>query len=221
MDTAESLEIREILRSQFPGFTAELVDDIAAVASIKSVPSGSLMMDVGRYIKEVPLLFEGQVKIFRTDADGHELFLYFLQPGQACAISFVCSIRDHKSQIKALTEQDCRFITFPIRHMDDWMLRHKSFYFYVLETFNMRFEEMLKVLDEVAFQRMDERLERHLEKIASAQGTRSLSVSHQEIAEGLNSSREVISRLLKKMERDGKVVLGRGRISLTEGFTAG
>lgn len=214
MDTAVSLEIKEVLKREFIGFSPDLIAAIAEVGEIKSIPAGELMMDVGRYIKEVPLLFKGQVRIYRTDEEGNEIFLYYLMPGQACAISFVCSIRDRKSQIRATTETNCEFITFPIRYMDEWMLKHKSFYYYVLETFNMRFEEMLKVLDNVAFHRMDERLEDLLDKMAEAQNTKVLQVSHQEIAEALNSSREVISRLLKKMEKDGSISMGRGRIEL-------
>jgi CRP/FNR family transcriptional regulator len=109
---------------------------------------------------------------------------------------------------------DSDFISFPIKYMDEWMLKHKDWYYYVLETFNMRFEELLHTVDEIAFHRMDERLASYLQKMAAAAGSRTIKTSHQDIAYELNSSREVISRLLKKMEKEGMIQLGRNRIEL-------
>ena len=171
-------------------------------------------MDIGEDIEQIPLLYKGMVKIFREDEQGNELFLYHLYPGEACAISFVCSMKEKKSKIKALTVEDSEFITVPINRMDDFMLKFKSWYYFVLETFNFRFEELLSTVDEIAFHQMDERLVNYLVKSAQAIGSRTVETSHQTIANELNSSREVVSRLLKTMEGQGKVKLGRGRIQL-------
>jgi len=216
---SNKIQIKEILARYFPSFSPELSDDIAEVAELMSMPSGETMMDVGRYIKMVPLLHKGMVKIFREDEQGNELFLYYLYPGEACAISFVCSLRERKSNVKALVVRDSEFIAFPIKYMDEWMLKHQTWYHFVLEAFNFRFEEVLKTIDEIAFHRMDDRLENYLIKIAQADGTRILYTSHQDIANELNSSREVISRLLKKMEKEGMVKLGRGKIELVSLLT--
>lgn len=172
------------------------------------------MMDIGGHIQNIPLLYKGMVKIFREDDDGNELFLYYLYPGEACAISFVCSMKEKKSKIKAITVEDSEFITVPIEYMDEWMLEEKSWYQFVLETFNFRFEELLHTVDDIAFHQMDERLVNYLIKSAQAAGSRTVETSHQVIANELNSSREVISRLLKSLERQGKVTLGRGKIEL-------
>ena len=179
---AEKLTIREKLDRFFPKFSEELKDDITEVSELVSMNAGDIMMDVGGYIKSVPLLYEGMVKIFREDEMGHELFLYYLYPGEACAISFVCSLRERKSNVRAITVNDSAFVAFPIKYMDEWMLKHPSWYHYVLETFNFRFEELLKTVDEIAFHNMDERLENYLVKNAQANGNRIIETSHQEIA---------------------------------------
>ncbi len=214
MDTGTSLRIKAILKEHFPDFSPDLVEDIAKVAQLKHIPNGEIMMDVGNYIKSVPLLYNGMVKIFREDSDGHELFLYYLYPGEACAISFVCSVKESKSNVRAQTVRDCDFVIFPIKYMDEWMLKHKTWYQYVLQAFNHRFEDVLKTIDEVAFQRMDERLAKYLKKNVAAYDSNIISTSHQDIAYELNSSREVISRLLKKMEKDGMVKIRRGKIEV-------
>ncbi|MCB0762383.1 MAG: Crp/Fnr family transcriptional regulator [Flavobacteriales bacterium] len=216
MRTSEQQRILELLNRHFPGFTPELMEEIASVSEIRHIPAGQMMMDVGHYIKTIPLLIDGMVKIYREDEEGHELFLYYIYPGEACAISFVCSMRERKSNIKALTESDSDFVVFPIKYMDEWMNKHKSWYYFVLETFNMRFEEVLKSIDEIAFHNMDERLTSYLLKASGAAGSRVIQVSHQDIAQELNSSREVISRLLKKLERDGMIKLGRGKIEILD-----
>jgi CRP/FNR family transcriptional regulator, anaerobic regulatory protein len=212
--TSTEIQIKEILDRHFPSFSPELKAEIAEVSEFRSVPSGEVMMDVGNFIKSVPLLYEGMVKIFREDEKGRELFLYHLYPGEACAISFVCSMRERRSNIKALTVEDSEFIVFPIQYMDEWMSKHKSWYYYVLETFNNRFEELLNTVDEIAFHRMDERLSNYLLKNANAAGSRTISTSHQDIANELNSSREVISRLLKNMEKEGLIKISRGKLEL-------
>ncbi|MFT4679644.1 MAG: CRP/FNR family transcriptional regulator [Flavobacteriales bacterium] len=216
MTSSQEKHIVELLDRHFPGFTAELKEEIASVSEVRHIPAGEMMMDTGNYIKSVPLLIDGMVKTYREDEAGNELFLYYIYPGEACAISFVCSMRERKSNIKALTESNCDFIVFPIKYMDEWMSKHKSWYYFVLETFNMRFEEVLKSIDEIAFHNMDERLANYLAKASGAAGSRTLALSHQEIAQELNSSREVISRLLKKMERVDMIKLGRGKIEIID-----
>lgn len=203
-----------LLDKHFPSFSPDLVEEIVSAHHIVKIPAGELMMDIGEDIEQIPLLYKGMVKIFREDEQGNELFLYHLYPGEACAISFVCSMKEKKSKIKALTVEDSEFITVPINRMDDFMLKFKSWYYFVLETFNFRFEELLSTVDEIAFHQMDERLVNYLVKSAQAIGSRTVETSHQTIANELNSSREVVSRLLKTMEGQGKVKLGRGRIQL-------
>ena len=140
--------------------------------------------------------------------------MYYLQPGQACAISMICTAKSEKSQIMAKVVDDAEVIMVPLAMMDKWMMQHRSWYEFVIGTYRNRFEEVLEVIDNIAFRAMDERLEFYLKRQVEACGCTELKLSHQEIASDLNTSREVISRLLKKMEQRGLVVLYRNQIEV-------
>ena len=206
-------EVGELLKEHYPQLTEpQLLEEFESVAEIRNVSGGQSFMEVGQYIKSVPLLTKGLIKVFREDEEGNELFLYYVYPGQACAISFVCSARERISQVRVETMDECEFIMVPIDRMDPWMKGYKGWYYFVLETFQMRFEELLKTLDSIAFHNMDERLLEYLRKGVAATGDNVIHTTHQDIAYELNSSREVISRLLKKLEQRGLIKLGRNQI---------
>lgn len=213
--TTESLQILNELEIFYPSFSKGLREDIAKVSSIRHVKAGQTLMDIGNYIKSSALLFEGMIKVFRENEEGNEIFLYYLYPGQACAITFACTSHAEKSNIRAIAVQDTSLISIPITNVDDWMSKHRSWNQFVISTFRGRFEEMIDTIDHVAFKKMDERLVHHLLKTSDAQKSPEITTSHQEIANELNSSREVISRLLKKLENDDLVKIHRGRIELT------
>jgi CRP/FNR family transcriptional regulator len=171
-------------------------------------------MDFGRRIERIPMLYDGSVSVFRRDEEGHELFLYYLSPGDACAISMVCSGHDKISKIRAETIEESKFIVVPIKYMDEWVKKYKVWYYFVVETYSMRFEELLKTLDQLAFNKMDERLHKYLHDMSEVTRTTEIHITHQQIADSLFTSREVISRLLKQMEKKGYVHLDRNRIEV-------
>jgi CRP/FNR family transcriptional regulator len=208
-------EVKTLLSRHFPSFSSELKEEIAEGYRIWSIPAGENLMEIGQKIDGVPLLVEGSVKIFREDEDGNELFLYYLYPGEACAISLVCSSgKERISSIRAQAVEDSHFIVFPIGYMDEWMRKHPSWYEYVLSTYRFRFEEILQSIDEIAFHKLDERLLNYLDKNVEGTGSRILRTSHQDIATELHTSREVISRLLKKLEQRNQVKLSRNQIEV-------
>jgi CRP/FNR family transcriptional regulator len=198
----------------FPSFSNELIKDVDANATIQSFKAGDVIMRTGQYIKNTVLVISGKIKIYREDENGGEFFMYYLQPGQACAISMICATKNEKSQIMAKVVEDVELIMIPLPLMDKWMMQHRSWYEFVIDTYRSRFEEVLEVIDSIAFRAMDERLEFYLKRHADACGCKDLKLSHQEIASELNTSREVISRLLKKMEQRGLVNLQRNNIEL-------
>lgn len=201
----------------FPAFIDEdLRQQLNEECTIRRISAGTTLMEMGQYVKSIPLITEGRVKVFREDDDGHELFLYYLEPGDGCAMSFACTLHNQTSQVKAVAMEDTEFISVPVTLMPYWMSKYKSWYRFVIETYQARFEELLSALDSIAFQRMDERLVNYLKKNSEVLKTRVLKLSHQEVAYELNTSREVISRLLKKMEKEGYVALGRNRIELLD-----
>nr|WP_315154578.1 Crp/Fnr family transcriptional regulator [uncultured Flavobacterium sp.] len=204
----------ELLKKAFPSFSSELIQDIKANEIIKTFSAGEVIMRTGQYIKNTVLLVKGTIKVYREDSDGGEFFMYYLQPGQACALSMVCAIKNEKSQIMAKAVEDSEIIMLPLNMMDKWMMQHRSWYEFVVGSYRNRLEEVLEVIDSIAFRAMDERLEFYLKRQVEACGCKELKLSHQEIGSDLNTSREVISRLLKKMEQRGLVVLSRNQIEI-------
>jgi CRP/FNR family transcriptional regulator, anaerobic regulatory protein len=202
------------LQQNFPSFSKDLISDIEANASIQSFKEGEILMRTGQYIKNTVLVLSGKIKIYREGEDGGEFFMYYLQPGQACAISMICATKNEKSQIMAKVDEDAELVMVPLSLMDKWMMQHRSWYEFVIDTYRNRFEEVLVVVDNIAFRAMDERLEIYLKKQQASCNCDDIKLSHQEIANDLNTSREVISRLLKKMEQRGLIVLHRSHITL-------
>jgi CRP/FNR family transcriptional regulator, anaerobic regulatory protein len=206
--------MQDSLQTTFSTFSNDLVKEIESNSSIKSVRAGEIIMRTGQYIKNTVLIRSGKIKIYREGENGGEFFMYYLQPGQACAISMICATKNEKSQIMAKVVEDAELLIIPLSLMDKWMMQHRSWYEFVIETYRSRFEEVLEVIDSIAFRAMDERLEFYLKRHKDAYGSNDLKLSHQEIATELNTSREVISRLLKKMEQRGLVKLNRNQIEL-------
>lgn len=207
-------DLHTLLDTKYPLLENALIEEIEKYGIYKEFPADTVLMKRGQYIKSTMLILSGLVKVYREDEEGNEFLMYYLQPGEACALSMVCAARHEESPIMAKTVQDTSAIMIPVEIMSNWMQQYKSWYQFVVETYRSRFEELLQTIDGIAFKNMDQRLEAYLVKAVELQGTKIISVSHQEIARELNSSREVISRLLKKMEQMGKVVLNRSSIEV-------
>jgi CRP/FNR family transcriptional regulator len=198
----------------FPQFEPELIEVIEKEAVQRRFNAGDIIMRTGQYIKSTALVLEGQIKIYRENHEGGEFLMYYLSPGQACAVSMICAIQSKTSEIMAKAEEDTEVLMIPVQLMDDLMNKYKSWYQFVIQTYRSRFDELLSVVDNIAFHNMDERLEFYLKRHADKTGKKIMEVSHQQIADDLNSSREVISRLLKKMEQRNLVKLNRNMIEL-------
>ena len=204
----------EDIKALFPQFEPELMNEIIANGVIKNIPSGEVLMRTGQFIKSTMLILEGNVKVFRENEDGGEFLMYFLQPGEACAISIICAAKTEASRVMAKTTEETTVLMIPLQLLDRWMLDYKSWYHFVLSTYRNRFDELLVLIDQVAFRNMDERLLSYLERHSKVHNSPIISLSHQQIADELNSSREVISRLLKKMEQRHMVILHRNAVEL-------
>jgi CRP/FNR family transcriptional regulator len=208
----------EDLRRIFSQFEPELLQEISSVAILEEVPANTLLMDVGLPIRSMPLILSGNVKIFREDEDGRELFLYYIEGGEACALSLICSGRERISKIKAITMDQVRLLRIPMDKMDEWMRRYSSWYLFVLETYQFRLEGMLHTIDQIAFKNMDERLLNHLRVLSEAANSYVIEATHRSIASELGTSREVISRLLKRLEHRGVIALSRNHIKIIDLF---
>jgi len=198
----------------FPQFEPELIELIEKEAVQRTFYAGDIIMRTGQYIKSTVLVLEGRIKIYRENQEGGEFLMYYLEPGQACAVSMICAIQSQTSEIMAQAEENTEVLMIPIQLMDDLMNKYKSWYQFVIQTYRNRFDELLSVVDNIAFRNMDERLEFYLKRYAGNSTKKNIELSHQQIADDLNSSREVISRLLKKMEQRKLVKLHRNMIEL-------
>lgn len=206
--------IKTQLAARFPMFEPELLDKLAEIGTLKTFQEGEEMMRTGQYFRSTMLIVDGLVKLYREGDEGGEFFVYYIEPGNACALSMVCASQQKTSEVMARAMKESTAIMVPIDKMDALMLEHRSWYYFVLETYRARFEELLTIIDAIAFKAMDERLEFYLVKQAKTLSSTVLSTTHQQIADDLNTSREVISRLLKKMEQEGMISLHRNQIDL-------
>jgi CRP/FNR family transcriptional regulator len=204
------------LPTLFPSFESGLQQKIQELGEVRSFKSGEQMMRTGQYFRSTMLILDGLVKVYREDAEGNEFFMYHLQPGEACALSMVCAAEHKPSAVMAKAVKDTEVIAIPLQQMDEWMAVYKTWYHFVLGTYRLRFEELLATIDHIAFRGMDERLEFYLKRHQQTLQTNPIPLNHQQIATELNSSREVISRLLKKMEQLGKVKLHRNAIEIIQ-----
>jgi CRP/FNR family transcriptional regulator len=201
----------EELMQLFPMFEKDLAIFLSEIGEIRTFEEGELLMKTGQFFKSAVLIISGHVKLYREGEEGNEFFMYYLNPGDACALSMICATRNQASSIMAVADEETHVVLIPIQYMDRLMRDYRSWYYFVLETYRNRFEELLSVIDNIAFKNMDERLEWYLRRQAEKSGN-TLTIKHQQIANDLNTSREVISRLLKKMEKEGMLVLNRNMI---------
>ena len=199
------------LKQLFPDLEESLYNEMLEHGTIKEVKAGETLLKVGQTIRSTMLILSGLVKLYREDDEGKEFFIYQLDAGQACSLSMVCEAKHKTSEVLAKALTDATVLSIPLEFMDQWMSKYKSWYQFVITSYRNRFEELLKTIDAIAFTGMDERLAYYLEKQVEKLGN-NLKITHQEIANDLNSSREVISRLLKKMEAKGWLTIHRNSI---------
>lgn len=201
---SEQKQVHEL----FPNLEEELYEELIKYGDIKEIPSGTVLLKAGQAIRSTMLVLDGIVKLYQEDDEGNEFFMYNLQQGQACAVSMICTYQQEKSQVTAKAITDVILLTIPLEYMDKWLSKYKSWHYFVIKTYRSRYEELLGTINEIAFKNMDERLEFYLKKQVKQFGEH-VKLTHQEIATDLNSSREVISRLMKKMEKNGWLIINR------------
>lgn len=199
-----------------PTFEPGLIKEISATGSMRTYKDGDPIMKNGKYIRSTAIIISGLVKVLREDDEGNEYFMYYIEPGEACALSMICANKQNKSEVTAKAVGEVELIATPLELMDDWMMKYKSWYQFVLGSYRKRFEDMLTTLDHVAFRNMDERLVFYLKENSKKLKTNIIPFTHAEIASELNSSREVISRLMKKLADRGMIKMNRQEIEIID-----
>ncbi|MHA6247219.1 Crp/Fnr family transcriptional regulator [Pontibacter sp. CAU 1760] len=202
-----------ILHKAFPQLEQPLLEEIMRESTLKELEEGEEAMRTGQFIKSTILLLSGLLKVYREDDEGNEFLMYYLEPGNACALSMMCTAKNEKSQIMAKAVSDAEIILIPSHLSESWLAKYKTWHNFVIASYRQRFDELLQTLDSIAFKGLDERLLFYLKRHVKVSGNE-IKLSHQQIAYELNSSREVISRLLKKLEQTGAITLHRSYLEV-------
>jgi len=198
--------IKEKIEATYPyQFEEELLNEIDELGSLIEFKANDVMIDLNQFIKGMPILLSGAIKIMREDFDEGELLLYFLEKGDTCAMTMACCLGDKQSKIRAVAETDGELVMIPIVKMDEWLAKYPSWRRFIFDSYNNRMEEMLVAIDNLAFNDMNERLKKYLLDVASINKGKVVLKTHQEIAYELNTSRVVISRLLKALEKKSRL----------------
>ena len=195
-------------------FEPALLKELESKAKIISAKEGAVILDIGQTVRSIPLLLRGVLKITRIDDQGKELLLYYVHANESCAMTFTCCMQQFPSEIKAIAETDVEYLAVPVSVMDEWLSKYPTWKSFVMKTIRSRFNELLNAIDQLAFQKLDERLVHYLKEKSKSTGSTLINLSHEQIAGEMASSREVISRLLKKLENEGKVLLYRNQIKI-------
>lgn len=195
-------------------FEDKLIQDIGNTGQLYRIPEGETIIEYGQNLRRIPLILNGAIKILRLDAMGDELLIYYLEKGETCTMTMTCCMGQKKSEIKAVAETEVEFISVPVEKMKDWTRKYESWMAFVFDSYNNRFDEMMQSIDSLAFGNMHDRLVKYLKDQVMIRKTTTLDHSHQDIAYDLHTSRVVISRLLKNLEREGIIKLGRNKISV-------
>lgn len=205
----------EDIKTQYSFLEESLLEEIAKIGIPKTFEPNEVLIREGQFIKSFPLVLSGLIRITRNNDDGNELLLYFLKQNEVCAMSLTCCMANLTSNIKAIAEEETRVILLPVEMLDTWMVKYPSWKQFVMQTFQNRFRELIDTIDSIAFLKLDERLIRYFIDRNKKSGTTTLNETHQDLALRLNTSREVVSRLLKKLEKEGKIKLSRNFIDFT------
>ena len=210
--------IERAIERQFPDLSNEpkLIERIKEVGQVRGFKKGETIIDYGDYIEAVPLVLSGLIKIIRQNEEDHEVLLYFLGEGESCAASFSCCLIRKRSEIRAVCEEDSEVLMIPLVAADEWMGSSRAWRDFVLNMYDTRLLSLIDTVDRVAFANLDQKLLHYLDEMVRLKSTKRLSVSHHQIAQDLNASRESVSRLLKKLERSGKLRLSRNEITVLQ-----
>lgn len=207
--------MESLLTTTYGGiFEEDLIKEILQVSRTVEFEEGDVLIDYNQYIKSMPLLLAGAIKVMREDYDSGELLLYYLERGDTCAMTMTCCLGEKQSEIRAIGEVPGVILMIPVQKISEWIAKYKSWMAFVFDSYNRRFNELLNAVDTIAFMDMNDRLLNYLFEKSKIENSTIVNKTHQEIAKELNTSRVVISRLLKGLEKEGRIQLNRNSIEI-------
>ena len=194
--------------------TPSMKRKLEGIATIKTFTTGSVILDENANIRSIPIVISGSIRVMRTDDEGKELLIYYIKPGESCIMSFLGGIHHETSKIKAIAEEDVEIYLVPLEKVGEMIRGNSEWLDYVFRLYHKRFEELLEIVNTLAFRNIDDRIFIYLKEKANLNGSKEIHITHQHIAEELGTSRVVISRILKQMESSKQLTLGRNKIIL-------
>ncbi len=195
-------------------FQSDLVKEIEDSGNLKHFEAGDTIVNMDSYIKHIPVVISGSIKVIRTEEDGREILLYYLTPGESCIVSILAGMKNETSKIKAIVEEDADIMLIPADKAKEWVKKYPDWTEFIFDLYQKRFEELLDVVNSVAFQKIDTRLLHLIKQKTQLYNSKEISVTHQQLADELGITREATSRVLKQMEKDHLLILSRNKIEL-------
>lgn len=195
-------------------FHSQLSKAVQSYGQVKKVEAGAAILNENSYIQVIPIVLKGSLRVIRTDEEGKEILLYYIKPGESCIMSFLGGIHHETSKVKAIAEEDSEILLIPVSKAGEWVKEFPEWTDFIFRLYHKRFEELLSVVNAIAFQKLDDRILHQLKQKAVLHGTKEVKITHQQLADELGSTREVVSRIVKQMENEGLVKLSRNKITL-------
>lgn len=195
-------------------FGTLLEEELRINSQLKTLPAETVLMQSNSYIRSIPVVLSGSMRVMRQDEAGREILLYYIKPGESCIMSFLAGIHEDTCKVKLVVEEDSEVLMLPIAKASEWIKVYPEWADFIFKLYHNRFEELLEVINAVAFQKLDDRIVTLLKRKANVYGSNEFSITHQQLAEELGTTREVVSRLLKQMEKQELITLSRNKITL-------
>lgn len=192
----------------------DLLDSLLKEGTLKTLKPNTVIIDENDYIRNVPIVISGTIKVFKLDEDGREILLYYIKPGESCVMSFLGAVCNGTSKIRAVVEEESQVLILPVHKATELIRSNPAWLEFIFQLYNARFEELLDVVNAVVFQNMDDRLWELLLKKVKMLQTTEIVTTHQQLADELGTAREVVSRLLKQLEKKGKIKIARNKITV-------
>ncbi|MBS1487528.1 MAG: Crp/Fnr family transcriptional regulator [Bacteroidetes bacterium] len=195
-------------------FSGLLKEEVQSFGQIKTFAAGTKILQEQSYIQMIPIVLKGSLRVVRTEKDGREILLYYITPGESCIMSFLGGIHHEPSQVMAIAEEDTELLLIPVAKAGEWVKKFPEWTDYIFKSYHKRFEELLAVVNAIAFQKLDDRLLHLLNQKSQLFHSKEIKITHQQLAQELGTTREVISRIVKQMEHDGLIRLARNKVVL-------
>jgi CRP/FNR family transcriptional regulator len=205
------MELREI--DEFKA-SPRITEKLLGMGITKSFAEGDIIINENAFVKVIPIVTNGSVRVMRTDEDGREILLYYIKAGESCIMSFLGGMHHDTSKVRAVAEEQADILFIPTDRVNALIAEFPEWLDYIFRLYHKRFEELLEVVNAIAFKKLDERLLIFLKKKTALTNNSNIHITHEQLSNELGTARVVVSRLLKQMEDEGLVKLARNKITL-------